>query len=192
MRSLFPRHSLIGRLVSVSLLVFCIFLFVAGVCLPIANQFYERHTDILQERQSLGKLESIVGTKTSTENQFNQLQAMIKSRGEFLSKSTTSLAGADLQSRLRAISAGEGTNITSVKVLTPDISNEKTVIKIRVSMSGNLRSMKDVLHEIETSVPYFIVDDFDLRPARVQRSESEVYLDAKFTISARYKNSLSK
>ena len=56
--------------------------------------------------------------------------------------------------------------------------------------SGDMGSMMTTLHKLETSIPYMMIDDFSLKPTRVQRSANNIDVEAEFNIYAFLSNDL--
>jgi len=180
----------ISRVFALLILFFLIFVLVSVLIKPVFDRLNNRHGDIVQNRVALGKYESVNATKLRATNAHNQITADILLRGEFLTEETAPLAGANLQSRLRRIASSAGINISSVKSLPPEVIDMTTIVKLQVSASGSTESVMMALHKLETSVPYLIIDDINIKTARIQSNVNKVNLDVKFILHAYLNNNL--
>ena len=184
MDSSLSLSSLMSRILAVFILLLCLAIIVFGVFEPIYSRLYERHEDIDQARLALGKYENVNATKAQAEIRYQQLNNTLLNRGEFLNDKTVSLAGANLPSRLRRISSTSGIKISSIKSLPAEPSVTANIVTLKVKASGDMGSMMTTLHKLETSIPYMMIDDFSLKPTRVQRSANNIDVEAEFNIYA--------
>lgn len=121
----------------------------------------------------LARLQKIVAEKPSIMATRQQLTEASQNDEYFLPRETGSLAAANLQTLIKeTVSEAEG-ELTSTQALPERTEDKFTRITVKVRMNGRSDILKSILHKLESSKPYLLVDNLNIRPVRMPRNPAD-------------------
>lgn len=151
------------RQLAIGILVLAVFLLLSVTVGPVwyANASRQALLDEAQER--LTRYEQIAARDKELLPQYEALRQAQKSAGNQLRSDTAAVAGAELQRRVKDITAVHQAQIISTQIL-PVASEEGFVrIALRVRLRGALPSLLESIYDIETNDVHMFLDNLSLR-----------------------------
>ncbi len=165
-----PNEISSQRWLAVGLLALVVLLVVFAGIVPLVSAGLAYHEEKQELAFRLQRYRQIVDKKDSVAAGIEQIKQQYRDQGYFSNRDTVALASADLQKFIKAAVTQAGGELTSTQVLPSRSDSGFNQISIKVRMSGDIESLRSVLHEIESSVPIVIVDQLDIRPERGRRN----------------------
>lgn len=165
-----------------------IVLFVLAVtALPIWRANAERQAALDDAEERLQRYEQIAARDRELLPQYEALLRAQKSAGNTLRSDTVAVAGAELQRRVKDITAQNSAQIVSTQILPA--SNEQGFVRIalRVRLRGALPSMLQSVYDLETDEVHMFVDNISLRSNVAglrQRQGQAMLMEAEFDLVA--------
>lgn len=136
--------------------------YVAAVA-PLQS-LYERGEETLRERLELAhRLEDSAAELPRLREAAAKWREVTHDQDLLFTGSSDAVAGATLQSALKALIEEGGATLTSAEILPSEASGKFGRVAVRVSFSGNLTLIAAVLRGIEESRPVILVDQLDIR-----------------------------
>lgn len=89
-----------------------------------------------------------------------------------LSGSTPAVAAAQLQGDLAGLAAAMGGEVTTVQILDPEEAAPFARIGLRLSVTGDIATVRDFLYAVETREPMLIVRHMELANGAAQTDDS--------------------
>ncbi len=150
------RHAAIGFLVA------CVAAAVAVIALPLwlAHRHYDEALDDIDRR--LLRYERLAAARPQLQQKLESVRAL-GSRKYFLKASAPSLAAAEIQERVRQFVEGNGGRLISVQVAQPREDGRFRQVTVTVQANANIIATRKILHGVETSEPYLLVESLMVR-----------------------------
>ena len=174
------------RALAVALLVIAIVLALSLLLLPLLllHKHYDDSIAGLTDR-----LERYRRVAAQAPEYRKALEAMRERDGRrfFLKNTAPNLAGAELQEIIRAAIEGNGGRITTSQNQVPRDEGRFRQISVSVQFFASTPALQKILHAIEASPPYLLVENMTMRPLNAfrgfkpqpgQEPEVNVQLDA--------------
>ncbi|MGR9000467.1 MAG: type II secretion system protein GspM [Gammaproteobacteria bacterium] len=165
-----PDSSVQQRWLAVGLLVIVVLIASIIIINPLVSKGMDLHDAkkslvfrLQQYERILAKKESVVASMTRI-NQQHDLQ------GYFNSQKTDALASAEMQEFIKKTIVDAGGELSSTQALPVSNEDKFSRITVRVRMRGNSEVLRTVLYKIETSTPFIIINQLDIRPMRGKRN----------------------
>jgi general secretion pathway protein M len=165
-----PDSSAQQRWLAVGLLVIVVLIVSIIIINPLVSKGMELHDakkslvfKLQQYERILAKKESVVASMTKI-NQQHDLQ------GYFNSQKTDALASAEMQEFIKKTIVDAGGQLSSTQALPVSNEDKFSRITVRVRMRGTSEVLRTVLYKIETSTPFIIINQLDIRPMRGKRN----------------------
>lgn len=163
-------------------------IFVLGITAgPIWYANASRQTTLDQAQERLQRYEQIAARDKELLPQYEALRQAQKSAGNQLRSDTAAVAGAELQRRVKDITAVHQAQIISTQIL-PVASEEGFVrIALRVRLRGALPSLLESIYDIETNNVHMFLDNLSLRDNTAslrQRQQLIRPMEAEFDLIA--------
>lgn len=165
-----PNEISLQRWLAVGLLLVVLMLAIFGAIVPLVSSGLAYHEQKQELAFRLQRYQEIVAKKDSVAASFEQIKQQYRERGYFSNRDTVALASADLQKFIKTAISQAGGELTSTQVLPSSNKSGFNQISIKVRMSGDIEALRNVLHEIESSVPIVVIDQVDIRPERGRRN----------------------
>jgi hypothetical protein len=171
------------RALALLLLLLVLGLLAAAVLAPLG---YLRSEDraLEQGAQRIADLQARLPGREELLAQERALQSAVDAERTLLPGSTPAVAAAQLQGDLAGLAAAMGGEITTVQILEPESAPPFARIGLRLSLSGDMATVRDFLYAVETREPMLIVRRMDLSvaAARDESSPENPPLAATFEI----------
>lgn len=160
------------RWLAVSLLVAVVLIISIIIINPLVSKGMELHEAkkslvlrLQQYERVLAKKEAYVASMAKINQQHNL-------QGYFNSQKTDALASAEMQEFIKKTIVDAGGQLSSTQALPVSIEDKFSRITVRVRMRGNTEVLRAVLYKIETSTPFIIINQLDIRPMRGMRNRT--------------------
>ena len=175
------------RQLAIGLLVLAVIVFLGVTAGPVWYANASRQAALDQAQERLQRYEQIAARDTELLPQYEALRQAQKSAGNQLRSDTAAVAGAELQRRVKDITAVHEAQIISTQIL-PVASEEGFVrIALRVRLRGVLPSLLRSIYDIETNKVHMFLDNLSLRNNAVslrQRQQLIRPMEAEFDLIA--------
>jgi len=175
------------RQLAIGLLVLAAIVFLGITLGPVWYANASRQAALDQAQERLQRYEQIAARDTELLPQYEALRQAQKSAGNQLRSDTAAVAGAELQRRVKDITAVHEAQIISTQIL-PVASEEGFVrIALRVRLRGVLPSLLRSIYDIETNKVHMFLDNLSLRNNAVslrQRQQLIRPMEAEFDLIA--------
>ncbi len=165
------------RWLAVGLLLAVVLVFVLAVLMPLLSSgltYHDEKNDLLFRLQ---RQQKIAARKNSVVKNLEDLTAQFQEQGYFSNRDTEALASADLQNIVKTVIAEAGGQLTSTQGLPGQTDKGFNRVAVRVRMTGNIETLRTVLHSIAANVPVLIVDQLDITPVRGIRNRTSNKLE---------------
>ena len=151
------------RQLAIGLLVLAAIVFLGITLGPVWYANASRQAALDQAQERLQRYEQIATRDTELLPQYETLRQAQKSAGNQLRSDTAAVAGAELQRRVKDITAVHQAQIVSTQILP--VANEEGFVRIalRVRLRGVLPSLLRSIYEIETNNVHMFLDNLSLR-----------------------------
>ncbi|MEO8133166.1 MAG: type II secretion system protein GspM [Betaproteobacteria bacterium] len=181
MRSLDLQSPQAQRVAALALLVVALLAAAALVAIPVfkLHQHYDSALEALLFR--FDKLRSVAAQKSETQKGLDAVKGENAARF-FLKNSATNLAGAELQDLVRGAVERGGARLTSVQVAAPKEEGRHRQIVLNVQVIGNVMTLKNTLHAIESSLPYLFVDTLRINSTQFRGARTSPGLEPEVTV----------
>jgi len=160
------------RWFAVGLLVAVILIFSMTVIAPLVSKGMELRDAknslvfrLQQYERISAKKESVIASMATIKQQHDK-------QGYFNSQKTDALASAEMQEFIKKTIVDAGGQLSSTQALPVSNDDKFSRITVRVRMRGNSEVLRAVLYKIETSTPFIIINQLDIRPMRGSRNRT--------------------
>ena len=158
------RYLALGLLALLLLLIY----WVAIMPLLDKSQFYRESIEDSEFR--LQRYKRSIAGKEAWQKQLLTVKQREQSSQHFSNKETPALASADFQKLIKTTVTDAGGRLTSTQVVPPSEEDSFSKITIKVRMTGNMETLRDVLYTLESTRPMLLIDNLTLRPIRGKRN----------------------
>jgi len=151
------------RQLAISILVLVVIALLSVTAGPVWYANASRQAALDQAQERLLRYQQIAARDKELLPQYEALRQVQKSAGNQLRSDTGAVAGAELQRRVKDITANHQAQIVSTQIL-PVASEEGFVrIALRVRLRGVLPSLLQSIYDIETNEVHMFLDNLSLR-----------------------------
>ena len=156
------RRSLVSRALALSLPGLLAAVLWVGAVDPIKVRYSENDQAITDGLSLLAEFTSLIveGRQANSETSARDLE---RYRGDFLAGSEDSIIVADLQTRLSSLITARNAELNSARALQPKSRDGLEYLGLGLQIRGEMRSIQEVLHAIETDTPSLFVERAALR-----------------------------
>lgn len=153
-----------------------------GVVAPLLD-FYTTRADRLDAMQSrVGREAALIDALPALRAQA-QTAARTPTRAVLVG-STDAIAGATLQEQVQAMASSANAQLTSIETLPAEQVGAYRRIGVRLELSAQLAVAVVLLRAVEEAQPSMLVDDIHLTSTPVGLQNTQLPLDAAFTVYA--------
>lgn len=157
----------------------------------IIEPLWSSHRNFQASRASstelLAKYQQIARAVDALEAELAALQIAQTSQAGYLPGDSSALAAAELQTLVKNIVRSAGEELRSTQILPVKEEAGVTRVAIRVQLPVRIQSLQEVLHTLESGVPFIFIDNVDVRRRKTSRrllnTNEEIYLDVRFDIT---------
>ena len=176
-----------SRILALALLLGLAGLLYAAVASPVWKVHRVARDALAEHESQIARLLGIAADSTRLSQQRDALRARGDLRRYLLGGSSTTLAAAALQERIKSTVEATGGRLTSTRVLGPEAEHGFTRVAIGVRLALHTSALQQVLYELEGQAPLLEIDDLMViarrtRSARQSRN-SPANLDVRFSVS---------
>lgn len=162
----------------------------AALYAVIIEPLWSSHRNFRQSRVSstelLAKYQQISRAVNALEEELAALQFAQTSQAGYLPGNISSLAAAELQTHVKNIVRSAGEELRSTQILPVNEEAGVTRVAIRVQLLVHIQSLQEVLHTLESGIPFIFIDNLNVRRRKASRrlldTNEDVYLDVRFDI----------
>jgi general secretion pathway protein M len=158
------RWVAVGLLVTVALIISII------IINPLISKGMELHDAKNSLVLRLQQYERILAKKEFVAASMAKINQQHEKQGYFNSQKTDALASAEMQEFIKKAIVDAGGDLSSTQALPVSNDDKFSRITVRVRMRGSSEVLRAVLYKIETSTPFIIIDQLDIRPMRGSRN----------------------
>ena len=170
------------KVVAVGLLVIAILVLLNLIVLPLSDRYAARQAEIADARRQIAAYRQILARGPAQKAQAEQLRRDPRRRRGFLTAQSPALAGARLENRLKAIVQANGGTLRSTR-MQPRSGDGPERVRVTLDFTAHPRALLDIVHKIETAVPWLIADNVHIRGA-LRRSGRPVSVSARMDVDA--------
>lgn len=160
------------RWLAIGLLGIIVLIIIFFIIMPLVSMGLEKYDQKQELTFRLQRAMNIVAKKDDVIANIEQIKDKYQSQNFFSTRDTQALASADLQKFIKSSISQAGGQLTSTQVLShrgrTDLGFNRIVVKVR--MSGEIDTLRSVLHEIESAPQIMVIDQLDIRPVRGKRN----------------------
>ena len=124
-------------------------------------EFYQDNISQLQDR--LQRYENMLSMREDLEARLQQIKQDTSIDAYYLQQSSSVLAAADLQQRVKSAVENNGGNLISTQILPVDNEGMFSKVAIRVQMTGDTEVLQKTLYDLESARPLLFIDDLQVR-----------------------------
>ena len=179
--------TLFSRALALALLVGTFAILYVVVIEPLWSSHRNFQQSRIQSTALLAKFQRIGSSVEALEAELAALQIAQASQAGYFPGESSALAAAALQNHVKNIVRSVGEDLRSTQVLP--IRNEAGVtrVAIRVQLPIRMPGLQEVLHTLESGVPFIFIDNVDVRRRKTNRRRQDAldddYLDVRFDVT---------
>ena len=171
-----------GQVLAAGLAVLAVVVFWLGVVSPLLG-FYGERGDRLDAMQARAAKEAAL-IETLPALQLEAQNAARTPARAVLAGGTDAIAGATLQEQVQSMASAANAQLTSIETLPAEQVGAYRRIGVHVELSAQLAVAVALLRAVEEAQPSMLVDDIRLTATPVGPMNTQLPLDAAFTVYA--------
>lgn len=154
-----------GRMVALALPAVLLLVLLLGVVMPLADYWRTVDADHTQLLSKAHAYERLVSRKEAVVNQVKALESDLTQAVDYLPRAEPAMAAAEVQANLGQLAERSGAIVRSTLTLPAKAQDGFTAVGFQLSVTGSMRSVRDVLYEIEVGHPRLVIDRLNITPA---------------------------
>lgn len=158
------------RILAVSLFILCIVVVLSLVVVPLVNMTRSYDEKIEDLQFNLQRYKRTVSSKDKVLQQLNTLKRRQWNENQFSNRETPALASADLQQLIKKAVVDAGGRLISTQVVPEKEEDHFINTSVKVRMSGDTETLRNVLYTIESARPMLMVDNLMIRSTSGRRN----------------------
>jgi general secretion pathway protein M len=174
------RWMAVGLLVTVVLIVSII------IINPLVSQGMKLHEAKKSLVFRLQQYERILAKKDAVIASMVKINQQHDAQSYFNSQKTDALASAEMQEFIKKTIVDAGGELSSTQALPVSNEDKFSRITVRVRMRGNSEVLRTVLYKIETSIPFIIINQLDIRPMRGMRNRGTRQIESSNELNVNF------
>jgi len=155
-----------GRVVALALPAIVLLVLLLGIVIPLLDYWRVIDSDHTQLLNKTRAYERLVSRKEALANQVTALEAELAQAVGYLPRAEPAMAAAEVQANLGQMAERSGATVRSTQTLPAKAEDGFTAVGFQLSVTGSMRSVRDVLYEIEVGHPRLVIDRLSITPAR--------------------------
>jgi general secretion pathway protein M len=171
-----------GQVFAVALLVLAVAIAWLGLFSPVLDFYGSRADTITQLRERAAREAALI--ETLPELKRAAQEAAKTPQRAVLAGNSDAIAGASLQEQVQSMASTASAQLTSIETLPAEQVGAYRRIGVRVELSAQLAVVVALLRAIEDAQPSMLVDDIRLTATPVGPQNTQLPLDAAFTVYA--------
>ena len=174
------------RWIAVGLLITVVLVIILVIIVPVVSKEMELHEAKNNLVFRLEQYERILAKKDVVVASMDNIKQQQKQQGYFNSQETDALASAEMQEFIKKTIVEAGGQLSSTQALPVSNKDKFSHITVRVRMTGNSEVLRAVLYKIETSTPFIIIDQIDIRPMRGKRNRTTRQIESSNELNVNF------
>ncbi len=159
------------RMLALGILAVVVALVAAAVWFPLAY-LHGQDAALAAGERRIADLQARLPGREQLLAEERQLADSMDMDRALLPGSTPAVAAAQLQGDLSGLAAAMGGEVTTVQILDPEEAPPFARVGLRLSVTGDIATVRDFLYAIETREPMLIVRRLELTNAAAQDGDS--------------------
>lgn len=176
------------RILAVLLLLLAVGVVVRVIVVPVWTTYVDNRDAIIQMEETIVRYSRLSAQVESLRLALGEAQDTDELDRYTLAQESEPLAAAALQERVKSVVTDSGGTLTSTQVLPTEAEQGFKRIIVNVRMAVTIDTLQRVLYELETGLPYLLVDDIIVlaRGARRRRASTQSLglLDVRLNLHA--------
>lgn len=136
---------------------------------PLYLEYVQLQQSIDQSQRLLAKYRKLEAARAGLEADIAEAKTRDARDGDYLSAASETLAGAEIQSRLKTLFESIGAEQRSVQTLASETADGLVRITVRTQFTAETGALYQLLHQLETEAPLLFVDNLDIRRKQNRR-----------------------
>ncbi|MDD5462795.1 MAG: type II secretion system protein GspM [Methylococcales bacterium] len=174
------------RWMAVGLLVTVVLIATIIIINPLVSKGMELHEAKKNLVFRLQQYERILAKKDDVIDSMVKINQQHDTQGYFNSQKTDALASAEMQEFIKKTIVDAGGELSSTQALPVSNEDKFSRITVRVRMRGNSEVLRTVLYKIETSIPFIIINQLDIRPMRGMRNRGTRQIESSNELNVNF------
>lgn len=157
---------------------------------PMIMKYRDYRANIAQLQDRLQRLEGMLATRRSLEEQIQQVRQSGVIGHNYLGQSSPTLAATDLQQRVKDIVESNGGSLVSTQILPVTQEDNFSRVTIRVIMTGDTEILQKLSYALESARPLLFVENLQIRAQQTRRfnnrndpGDTQIQLSIQFDLS---------
>jgi general secretion pathway protein M len=168
--------SVLSRTLAVALLGIALLGAYRLIVAPLLTAYRDGEARIEQAKDLLQRYEALAEQRSLLADRLAEQQERAESAAGYLQGPSDALAAAQLQDRVKSVVEAAGGELRSTQILPAEPLEEDLGFRratLRIHFVGTIEGLEETLFELETGLPYLLIDDLTVRQERVRRRRDE-------------------
>jgi general secretion pathway protein M len=180
------------RWLAISLLLIVGLFLLALIIIPLIDKSLKLSEQLSNLTFKMQQYERILQKKNVVFASMEKIRQQQQTQGYVNSQQTAALASAEMQEFIKKTIVEAGGQLSSAQAIPanadPNTSAENKFdrIVVRIRMTGNSEVLRKVLFTIETSTPFIVIDQIDIRPMRGRMNMTSHQLEASNELNVNF------
>jgi hypothetical protein len=154
-----------GRMVALALPAILLLVLLLGIVMPLLDYWRTVDADHTQLLNKTRSYERLLSRKEALANHVRGLEAELAQAVGYLPRAEPAMAAAEVQANLGQMAERSGAIVRSTLTLPTKAEDGFTAVGFQLSVTGSMRSVRDILYEIEVGHPRLVIDRLSITPA---------------------------
>jgi len=175
------------RHLAIAILVVALSLLFSATVLPIWSANSARQENIQDLQQRLYRLQHMADEGVSLRPRLEQMKREKLNNGHYLKGNTETIAAAELQRLVKAISSRNHVGVASTQILPATKESDFIRVAVKVRVRGSMQGLVESFYDIESDRTFLFLDKLSLRDASRQSAQAVTAakpIDAEFELAA--------
>jgi hypothetical protein len=162
-----------GRLVALSLPAILLLVLLLGVVMPLVDYWRGVEAEHAQLSNKARAYERLASRKDAITTQVQVLEDELTQAVDYLPQAEPAMAAAQVQADLGQLAERLGAVVRSTLTLPAKAEDGFTAVGFQLNVTGSMRSIRDILYEIETGHPRLVIDRLTMTPAQESGADAQ-------------------
>jgi general secretion pathway protein M len=167
-------------------------LIVGALVAAITSIFSEQNQQIRETLWQLANVHADVASRPALQAELDDVRRKAASLPGLYTAANDALAGAQMESDVKAIVDGNGGEVRSAQILTPARKDGFEALGVQYDLTVPQSHLRRLLYAIETHTPYLLIDEADISASPdAQPQNPDPQIEIRWTVHA-YRGSAAK
>lgn len=177
------KNLVLSRFVALILLIILLLSLYLLLINPLFASYRDNQEKINVLQHELNNYQLVSSYKSDLEEQEQRLSGLQATQGYYLRNNTQALAAAELQAYVKKVIEDAGGRLLSTQPISNAASGSFHRIQVRVRMQGDIETLQQSFHALESGVPILILDDVILTQAKTGQRRSAAKLTDTLSVN---------